>query len=338
MLKISSVSKLMLLLLAFSVTFVSCDDDDDEILGIDRGNEDVLFLSSNTSGQVGVLDTRDTPFEIETFTAAGSDADGLWYDDDSGNLVQINRSNSTLVEYNDVIDDLDDESGVDVNFTSTSDFSSGRGLAVVGTTQFIVAQSGTDDNDDENKLIVYRNSNGDGYTRVLTVEVDFALWGIQWNDGTLYAVVDKTNQLAIFNDFFSNSDDDEVEPDRIITIDGLTRTHGLEYDEEDDIMILTDIGDAGSDSDGGLFIIRNFSALTDDTITSADYTTISGAATLLGNPVDVDYDENEDKIYVAERANGGGRVLMFDVDATGNVAPERQIDFAGVSSLYLNRD
>lgn len=338
MIKFSSLSKLMLLLLAVSVSFTSCEDDDDEILGVDRGDKGVLFLSSNTQNNVGVLDTRDTPFEIETFMISGSDADGLWYNDDTGNLVQIDRTNSTLVEFNDVIDDLDDDNGVDVNFTSSSDFSSGRGLAVVGETQFIVAQSGTDGNGDENKLVVYRKNNSAEFERILSVDVDFALWGIQWDNGTLYAVIDKTNQVAIYNDFFSLSDGDTATPDRTITIEGLVRTHGLEYDAEDDIMILTDIGDAASDSDGGLFVIRNFSTFTGDTVTSAQYTTISGAATLLGNPVDVDYDEEDNKIYVAERANGGGRVLEFDAGATGNVAPERQIDFAGVSSLYLNRE
>lgn len=338
MIKFSSLSKLMLLLLALSVSLSSCEDDDDEILGVDRGDKGVLFTSSNISGQVGTIDTRDTPLELVSFDAESLDADGLWYNDDSGNLVQIDRTNSVLVEYNDVIDDLDDDNGVDVNFTSSSNFSSGRGLAVVGTTQFIVAQSGTDANGDENKLVVYRKNNSAEFQRILTVNVDFALWGIQWDNGTLYAVVDKTNQLAIFNDFFSLADNATATPDRTITVDGLVRTHGLEYDAEDDIMILTDIGEASSDSDGGLFIMRNFSSITSDNLTSADYTTISGAATLLGNPVDVDYDENADMIYVAERANGGGRVLQFDVNATGNVAPLRQINVAGVSSLYLNRE
>ena len=338
MIKFSSLSKLMLLLLALSVSLSSCEDDDDEILGVDRGDKGVLFTSSNISGQVGTIDTRDTPLELVSFDAESLDADGLWYNDASGNLVQIDRTNSVLVEYNDVIDDLDDDNGVDVNFTSSSNFSSGRGLAVVGTTQFIVAQSGTDANGDENKLVVYRKNNSAEFQRILTVNVDFALWGIQWDNGTLYAVVDKTNQLAIFNDFFSLADNATATPDRTITVDGLVRTHGLEYDAEDDIMILTDIGEASSDSDGGLFIMRNFSSITSDNLTSADYTTISGAATLLGNPVDVDYDENADMIYVAERANGGGRVLQFDVNATGNVAPLRQINVAGVSSLYLNRE
>ena len=338
MIKFSSLSKLMLLLLALSVSLSSCEDDDDEILGVDRGDKGVLFTSSNISGQVGTIDTRDTPLELVSFDAESLDADGLWYNDASGNLVQIDRTNSVLVEYNDVIDDLDDDNGVDVNFTSSSNFSSGRGLAVVGTTQFIVAQSGTDANGDENKLVVYRKNNSAEFQRILTVNVDFALWGIQWDNGTLYAVVDKTNQLAVFNDFFSLADNATATPDRTITVDGLVRTHGLEYDAEDDIMILTDIGEASSDSDGGLFIMRNFSSITSDNLTSADYTTISGAATLLGNPVDVDYDENADMIYVAERANGGGRVLQFDVNATGNVAPLRQINVAGVSSLYLNRE
>ncbi|MGB3800193.1 MAG: hypothetical protein WA952_10295, partial [Lewinella sp.] len=56
-----SMSKLGLLsLTAIALTFTSCDDDDDSILGGQIGDSGTVFLSSNTSGMVGILETDDT--------------------------------------------------------------------------------------------------------------------------------------------------------------------------------------------------------------------------------------------------------------------------------------
>jgi hypothetical protein len=186
--------------------------------------------------------------------------------------------------------------------------------------------------------VVYSFADGTGFTRVKTIMTDFNLWGLQFADGKVYAVADNTDSVAIFNNLFDTPDGEMAVVDRYIKIDGLVRTHGIEYNEQDDLMILTDVGDAASDSDGGLFIISNFSTRTNDVFTAADYVRISGADTKLGNPVDVDYDEDDDRIFVAERLREGGLLLIFKSDATGNTAPIETIPFAGISALYLNRD
>ncbi|MBB4080000.1 hypothetical protein GGR28_002627 [Lewinella aquimaris] len=334
-----SFSRLSLLLLAvMALAFTSCNDDDDTILGIDFDDDGTLFLSSNTSGMVGVINLEDGAPDIETFTASGSDADGLYYDTDEGNLYQVDRTNNILVEYNDVIDDLDDPNGVDVESRSTSDFTNGRGLAYRNK-QFVVAQQGSDANDNTNRLVVYDILSGSGIQTGYVYETDIALWGIEFVGSDLYAVVDKSDSVAVFTNLLGNAPGDTLTPDRYIKVDGIVRTHGLEYNAKDDIMILTDIGDAGSDTDGGLVVIRNFSTIGSITSVGADgYTKIGGAATMLGNPVDVDYDEDTDRIYVADRATAGGTLLIFEGTASGNAAPIETLSFPGLSSLYLHRD
>ncbi|MBC6995827.1 hypothetical protein QWY85_17570 [Neolewinella lacunae] len=333
-----SFSKLLLLLLTLTaLSFTSCDDDDD-VLGIDLTDDGTLFMSSNTTGLVGVLDVNDNPLEVETFASAGMDADGIYYDDSDEMVFQVIRSNSTLVNYKDVLDDLDDPNGVDVVNTSTSDFTNGRGLVAIGNSQFVVAQDASAENNNTNAIVIYGFSENSGFTLAKTIPTDFNLWGLEFVDGTVYAVVDNSDSIAVFNNLFDTPDGQTATPDRYIRVDGLVRTHGIAYNEQDDLMVLTDVGAADSDSDGAIFIISNFSTRSNDVFAAADYVRIGGANTRLGNPVDVDYDPDDDRIFVAERLRGGGELLIFQSSATGNTAPIETIPFAGISSLYLNRD
>ena len=326
-------SKLSLLLLAFATfSLASCGDDDD-VLGFDTDDDGTLFISSNTSGMVGILDVDDENPTTRTFTAQGSDADGIYYDGESNNVFQVNRTSSTVIEYDNVFEALDNAEDLDVERESPSTFDNGRGLAYYNN-QFVVANDG----DDMNYFATFIMGN-ESIDSTAKYMVDFNLWGIQFVGSSLYAVVDNSDSVAVFDNFLTNTPGDTIVPTRFIKVNGIVRTHGLEYNADDDIMILTDIGDAGSDSDGGLVVIRNFSSLGD--ITSVDpsgYTLISGASTMLGNPVDVDYDSEEDMIYVAERATSGGMILGFDANATGDVAPMMSGSFPGASSLYFYRD
>ncbi len=330
-----SFSRLSLLALALvALSFTSCQDDDDTILGIDFNDDGRLFLSSNTTGNVGTINLEGDDQSLKTFAAAGTDADGIYYDTDGNNLFQIDRTNSVLVKYDDVINGADN-GNVNIDDRSTSNFSNGRGLDYRNGT-FVVAQQGGADNDNTNKFVLYN----DDLENTATYTTPIALWGLQFVGSSLYAVVDLSDSVAVYENFVGNVNGDTIMPTRYIKVNGITRTHGLEYDADDDLMILTDIGDARSDSDGGLVIIRDFSTLnsTVDSVGMGDYTMIAGAATMLGNPVDVDYDKDTDQIYVAERANSGGALLIFSASASGNVAPVNTVPFPGLSSLFLYRD
>ncbi|NJC28144.1 hypothetical protein [Neolewinella antarctica] len=343
MMKFLSSSKLLMFLLALTaVSFTSCEDDDD-VLGMDFNDDGTLFISSNTQMKVGILDTRDSDNrELFTFDAAGADSDGIYFDErGDGLLYQVNRSANTVVQYEDVLDDFNDDEGVNISLTSAAGgFSNGRGLTPINNSQFLVADD--QDDDDGDQLVLYSNTNGDAINRVATYNVAFNLWGIRFHDNTLYAVVDNTDSVAVFTNtdtgLFATADGGDVVPNRFIKVDGIVRTHGLTFIPQSDLMILTDVGSGASDSDGAIIVIRNFSTITGDSISSANYTRIAGASTRLGNPVDVAYDEENEEIYVAERLNSGGLLLSFPLDAVGNVAPKTADTFTGISSLYLNND
>ena len=179
--------------------------------------------------------------------------------------------------------------------------------------------------------------------------VNFALWDIQLVGNTLYAVQDESDSLAVFNNFFANSDG-AIQPDFKIRIAGIGRTHGLHYSLSNDLMIMTDIGDATSTvRDGEIRIIEDFSlklstALQqpNNTIPLTDQIIISGSNTLLSNPVDVVYHPLANRIIVAERATNGGMILSFeypvqtDQTNTFNIAPDFSATYSGISGLYIN--
>ncbi|OAV42771.1 hypothetical protein [Lewinella sp. 4G2] len=335
-------SRALMLLLAVSfVSFSSCEDDDD-ILGFDFNDDGTLFMSSNGEGIVGVLDTRDSDNRtIQTFAAAGMNADGIYFDESEGLLYQVDRSNNTLVQYEDVLDDINDDEGVNINIVSEANFfTNGRGLAQAGDRLFLVAQDGNDANDNQNKFVIFEKTDDETLTSDRALNVPFNVWGVQADgSGRLFAVVDNTDSIATFGNVFILENDSTAVPTTYTKIDGLVRTHGIKFWSEDDLMILTDVGDAGSDTDGAVFIIRDWStASADGTVTAGEYTRIAGSATTLGNPVDVAYDEDGDRIFVAEAANGGGRILAWPLSAVGNVAPTITGDFPGISSVWLNND
>ncbi|MEM9380425.1 MAG: hypothetical protein AAGB93_10800 [Planctomycetota bacterium] len=127
-------------------------------------------------------------------------------------------------------------------------------------------------------------------------------------------------------------------PDRTITpsdLFGATQVsvdlRGLVHDAERDLLILADVGAASGAADGTLFVVEGVSAasgLTPATVT------ISGAATLLDEPLDLAW--NGSTLWVAE--NGGGALLRFDdlLMQSGDVAPNATLALPDVFSVELN--
>ena len=72
------------------------------------------------------------------------------------------------------------------------------------------------------------------------------------------------------------------------------------------------------------------------TIKSSDLNTLTGANTMLGNPVALEYDNIGKMLYAAERSTNGGMALSFDLSSTGNSSPKLQQSVSGISSIYLN--
>lgn len=288
-----------------------------------------FFVSSNNSGNIGAFAISSNGDVVQSsFASNGIDADGIFYDTANDVLYQLNRTNNTIDLYNNV------STNPTLVTSSTSDFSNGREIAVTGN-KLIVAQDAVAGNNDQNRLIVY-DITSTTITLDKTYDVGINLWGIHANGGQLFAVVDNSSDVAVFENFFEQPAG-ILMPTTVVTIDDLVRTHGIHYVADKDMMFLTDVGAASSPTDGALIRIKQWStASADGTVNAMEQIRVAGGASALGNPVDVAYDNGSDMVYVAERANGGGRVLGFrNPSATGGIAPIYNTFFAGASGIHL---
>ena len=98
-------------------------------------------------------------------------------------------------------------------------------------------------------------------------------------------------------------------------------------------LVVSDVGSAASATDGALSVIDyDFSG---DGSPRQARATYAGANTMLGNPVDIAGSGND--VFVAEKANGGGRVMRFAnvLEATGtlDVAPATMAGLANPESV-----
>jgi len=324
---------------AIGVVSCSSDDDSNNNNGGSNGPDTELFASSNTSGTISYTDLTVSNPVARFFTTGSTDADGIYFDDDRNEVIIASRTNNRLEVYGNFREALAG-TGSSLTMTASSttgDFTNAREIAVDGD-RVIVAQDQFVSNALQNRLFVYLRT-ATGFTLEKTFDISFKLWGIHIKDGNLFAVEDLTNRVAVFNNIFSKTSG-ALTADKSVGIEGLTRTHGIDFD--DNTIVLTDVGDAASDSDGGIVVIENFistfsGTVDGGTIPLTNQKRIYGSNTMLGNPVDVAIDDDSNKIYVAERLNGGGRVLTFayPTAADANVAPTANRVEPGVTGIYL---
>ncbi|MEZ5448034.1 MAG: hypothetical protein R3E89_03085 [Thiolinea sp.] len=107
--------------------------------------------------------------------------------------------------------------------------------------------------------------------------------------------------------------------------------HGIVYMADDDRLIVSDVADPASADDGSIYVFDSASSLSGAVTPSR---TLRGAATHLGNPVDLAL--MGDTLYVAEKANEGGRILVFEHIAhgvAGDVSPDGDFALAAPESL-----
>ncbi|MBZ5715802.1 YncE family protein [Nannocystis pusilla] len=163
-----------------------------------------------------------------------------------------------------------------------------------------------------------------------------AVWDIDYddaNDRLFAAGIDGT--VRVFD--AALADEGANGPARLITPTHEDQSigvnlHGIQYDPVSKILILTDVGDAMSDSDGAIYLIADADAAEGDVAITA---LIAGDETHLGNPVDLAFDGKH--LYVAEKAQS--RVLRYDdiLGYTGanNVAEDAFIEVTNAESVRI---
>jgi len=296
-----------------------------------------IYVSSNTQQRIGYvdIDANGNAMDGASFPNVSGDSDGIFYDDETGLLYQLNRMNGSINIYDDLSALDSGGSARYVNSTSAGS-SNGREITKSGN-RIVVAQDANADNGMQNRLLVFELA-PDGRSGTLTraYNVNINLWGIQAVGERLYAVIDNSNEIAVFNNFFAPRSG-PISPNSTFSVEGMVRSHGLTYLPDEDLMLLTDVGAGGSDTDGAFFVVRNFTmAVADNVISASESTRVAGPNSLLGNPVDIAYDSPNQKIYIAERANDGGRILGFNVPTmNGDATPIYDFLFPGASAIHI---
>jgi len=300
--------------------------------GMELGRRAELYVTNNANGDITKYSF--TGDSLVTFKTASEAAEGIYFDKDEDLVVQASRSGLSLDAYKG-LSMLTEDTDVTADFSSAADFESPREVAVSGDT-YVVSDNGS------NKYFVYTKS-GDSFTLTSTVEVPFPVWGITFKGKDLYGVVDTTGDLAVFNDFVTNAKDGVLMPSKRVTIGGIVRTHGLTYDGTDDVMVMTDIGDAANATDdGGFHVIADFSkkfdALSDGEVLPASMQVrVAGPSTAVGNPIDVAYDSETDAVYISEVGNG--KVLGYtSIGDGGDLSPSFSKNLMAASSIYFSSD
>tara|TARA_R110002049_G_scaffold8479_9_gene46034 strand:+ start:7452 stop:8477 length:1026 start_codon:yes stop_codon:yes gene_type:complete len=328
-----------------SLFIVSCSSDDDNNEMPPTNLRSELYATNNTNGNVTKYDVSDmNAITSETYLTLSTDSEGIYLDDSNDELTIASRS---LLQLNTFADISTADDGVTLNagLSTSSILISPRDIAVSGNNYVVSDNSDVDGdpNTEDGRFFVFTRTST-GLELRNTITVDFSVWGIEFVGNNLFAIVDKTNQLAVFNNFIAtNTTNTSVTASKKIVIQSIVRTHGIAFDNG--TMILTDIGDATIDSDGGFHIITDFEAKFNaldngETLVVQDnQIRVAGSSTFLGNPVAAEYDAESNTVFIAERANGGGRILAFtNVVDGGNIAPTINNTLNGASSLYFYRE
>ncbi|GAA4239195.1 hypothetical protein GCM10022291_32580 [Postechiella marina] len=341
--RFKSQSILASIILTSLVTF-SCSDDDSNKPG--AMSTTTVYASNNANGNITSYDVTDASnITTKTLLTSSTMADGIYYDSSSDAVIQASRSGLGLEGFSN-ISSLMSGASVTADISGTNDMSSPRELAVNGNMYVVADNADADGNDTtpDGKLFIYTKS-GNTFTLRNTITTNFKLWGITFDGNDLYAIVDTTNELAVYNNFLSNTTDATLSASKQIKIEGIVRTHGLTYDAGSDVMILTDIADAANkEDDGGFHIIENFtskfaSTANNGTLALSNQVRVAGSSTRLGNPVDVAYDADTKMVFIAEAGNAGGRILAFNnIGSGGNLAPAVNNDLASASSVFITKN
>tara|TARA_R110002051_G_scaffold265288_1_gene325203 strand:- start:212 stop:2311 length:2100 start_codon:yes stop_codon:yes gene_type:complete len=327
------------------------------------GASSIYFSSDETDGQTGMESMTKTTNLYATSTADGNitvyngsgslintimsgatGAEGIYYSALQDILIQGARTPTAGLQYFDMFSTAGANTTADFTAVANSNLTSPREIAVYGN-KVVVSDNVS------GMLLVYSYS-GSSFTLVNSFTPDFvdltgtlrSVWGITFKGNDLLAVIDGpgSNQLAIYEDFLTaNTTNGSISATKTIGISGIVRTHGIDYSEADDVLVMTNIGlAAGGALDGGIHVVQNFSALLANTanggtIATSNQTIIQGAATLMNNPIDVAYDSKTKTVFVADVAQGAIYGYTNALTQGANIAPSINNTLTAAASIYL---
>lgn len=332
-------------LAAVSVFALTSCDKLDDYLGNSPGNG-----SANSNARLYVSNASD----INTLTlynvTASSKLDMakvIQTDAKDGNGVAVS-SNNTLMQVgrtDKVIKLFKNASSLSPAPTASSMFTdpamtSGREIAYDEQRQMLYVANNVD-----STLLVYSNplSLNGTVSATKTLKLKGQPWGIHYDKDTnrLFVLLDlDARTVEIYNNP-SNLKSGMIQAECSFKIEGSTRLHGITYSSKADVLVVTEIAAAmgdGATTDGGIYIFENAkNTVKGKGVTLTPTRTIKGMNTMLGNPVDVAFDDRKGKneIYIAEKANK--KILVFGLKDRGDVAPKSMVATTeGAEAIFLD--
>ena len=310
------------------------NDDDDAVVTAPEFADASVYVASNSSGGDTNVRVRDEDLELENTYTTGANEGVLV--NASGQLVQAGDSMSTgrLVTACNAETRMTGDASYEITGATTT-FVNPKGIARIPSEGLIaVANNGA-----STVLLMGASAAGD-VAPVATVALTASAWDLVYDenaDRLFVAQVDGT--VAVFDNFAQDQGvgganrtfsivDGDSEPS--------VNLHGIDYDADGDRLVLGDVGQAGSDDDGKLYVIEDASTA-DGEVTAA--LTLKGDKTRLGNPVDLQLTGTD--VRIAEKANGGGAVLVYQnifSRSGGNVAADVVLDTPAPESLEVVLD
>jgi len=311
-------------LLLSAVALVSFSNDIESIHAIDDSNMTLLSQSNaaeniNRLEFTGKKNTADT-----TFQSSSPESIGFILDSVNDAPIESSTAKSNVLVF-EKIDPTLNSSAHAASTTPNIEVKNARDIAVYGDK--IVVSSEAVSPRDSNKLYVYETS-AHSLSLTKVFETDYKHWGIFISGNTLYASMDNTNSIAVYTNIFDKADGVLVADD-VFVVEGAKSLRGVTYDEFEDILFLTDVGNPLNDGDDAIHTINNFSFKysgmgTHRVLAAADMTTTTGFKSMLGNPVDLEYKNIGKVLYAAEHNNQAGFI------------PNMKKSSSGTSDIHLN--
>ena len=321
--------------LTFIASFSQCTKDDNEPLpqsGVSRlyvSNADVDAAVPNTM-IFDPADGKTLPIPYN-FDSKLPDGNGIFFDPFSGTVYQVSRRDKTVRT---LTVNTDGKLTIKGSFSDAS-LVSAREIAFDRTRQLLYVASNID-----SAIYVYSAANTlkDAVTANKKLKLSGQPWGIHLDKDNLYVVIDQSNVEVQLFEAASSLAVGTIKPTKSIKIAGAKRLHGITYSSERDAMLLTDIGDPATSTDGAIYLIDSVETRFKASVTTINpKRIISGSNTMLGNPVDIAWDSRtgKDLIYIAEKANR--HILMFKFTDNGNVQPSLKSDLqTSPEAIYLD--
>ncbi|SFM32128.1 hypothetical protein [Marinobacter zhejiangensis] len=290
-----------------------------------------VYLASNSSGGDTSVRVRDEDLGLlNTYTTGANE--GVLVNA-AGQLVQAGDLMSTgrLVTACNAENRMTGDASYEITGTNTT-FGSPKGIARIASEGLIaVANNGA-----STVLLMGASAAGD-VAPVATVALTANAWDLVYDEASdrlFVAQVDGT--VAVFDSFAQ--DQGVGGADRTFSIvdgdgEASVNLHGIDYDADSDRLVIGDVGLAGSDDDGKLYVVDDASTANGEVTATV---TFKGNQTRLGNPVDLQLTGTD--VRIAEKANGGGAILVYqDIFSRsgGNVAADLVLDTPAPESLAV---